>query len=107
MFNSSEERVMEYMHDRHQYLSREDTLIGIAAGFLTVLVLAAPAAARPEESNGNHRCGGNRGGGQGNICIVTPDIERRSLPSAPGPLPIAGAGVALGFARQIRKRIQK
>jgi hypothetical protein len=107
MFSSFEERVLPYVRDRRYRHNRGDAITGITVGFLTVLALAAPAMANPDKFNGNYRCGGNRGNGKGNICIVNPRRDRRSLPSVPGPLPVAGAGVAFGFARQIRSRIKK
>lgn len=78
-------------------------------GPLSIMVMRGPGNSG---ENGLGRCGGNRGQGQGNICDpLNPDNpsnpEDSNLPSVPGPLPIAGAGVAFGFARQLRHRIKK
>jgi hypothetical protein len=42
---------------------------------------------------------------QGTITQFSSNFEFADIPPAPGPLPLAGLGIALGYSRKLRKRI--
>jgi hypothetical protein len=42
---------------------------------------------------------------QGAITQFSSSFNFRDIPAAPGPLPLAGLGIALGYSRKLRKRI--
>jgi hypothetical protein len=42
---------------------------------------------------------------QGTIQMFSSSFNFADIPPAPGPLPLAGLGIALGYSRKLRKRI--
>jgi hypothetical protein len=42
---------------------------------------------------------------QGTIQMFSQSYNFKDIPAAPGPLPLAGLGIALGYSRKLRKRI--
>ena len=42
---------------------------------------------------------------QGTITQFSSSFNFKDIPPAPGPLPLAGLGIALGYSRKLRKRI--
>jgi hypothetical protein len=42
---------------------------------------------------------------QGTITQFSSSFNFADIPAAPGPLPLAGLGIALGYSRKLRKRI--